>query len=120
MFTGEAMCLLLFLYRRRQAAARERARQEEGEYNVPLSNNAQSLTSPAYNFLSPTMARVQKEGLVDENSTVEEIIESDKMYNNVKCSSALYCVVPAICDLGTIFSFLYCYLYCSTTFIELY
>ena len=101
MFTGEAMCLLLFLYRRRQASARESLRRQKEPYTQTLANQAaNTISSPAYNFLSPTMARAKGGQLLLDDGNADATIESDTMYNNVRCSSALYCVIPAICDLG--------------------
>lgn len=95
MFTGEAMCMLLFLFNRYRAASRSKDRLGS---HVLLNNQASaahSLSSPAYNFLSPTMSRTIKNG---DNSN--DHTNSDEMYNNVKWSSALCCLVPACFDLG--------------------
>ena len=92
MFTGEAMCLFLFFYKRSQAAARDKKRQSNG---LVLDNHASNngVTSPAYNFLSPTMARVSK---IND----DDLAKSDEAYKNVRWGSTLYCLLPACCDLG--------------------
>jgi drug/metabolite transporter (DMT)-like permease len=99
MFTGEAMCLLLFLYRRNQAKNREAIREKEVDYSFNQVSTANSITSPMGNFLSPTMARANGMPLLGDSSD-DTVAKSDKMYNNVSCYSAVYCLVPAICDLG--------------------
>ena len=108
MFTGEAMCLLLFFYRRSAASKRERAREEQDDeqqqqqqqqqqqYQPLPAHHTVNNNSPAYNFLSPTMARVAKGSTKDE----DDQRQSDTAYSNVTLGSSLYCLLPACCDLG--------------------
>ena len=110
MFTGEALCILLFFYRRAQAAARTRRRDAalvQGASPYMLADHGgvgpAELSSPAMNFLSPTLARGQKfgggsEGAGDDNDP--KTVASDAAYGNVGWFSPLYCLLPACCDLG--------------------
>eukprot|EP00946_MAST-07B_sp_MAST-7B-sp1_P002304 g2304.t1 len=109
MFTGEAMCLLLFFYRRVQASARSKRRDESllqgaaaySPYSFGDNTVQNEMASPAYNFLSPTMARV-KNGVPSTNADLHDpdAVEADAAYGNVSLRSSLYCLLPACCDLG--------------------
>lgn len=111
MFTGEALCLMIFFYRRAQAARRTKQRDDSllqgaaaySPYAIGNDEAANSMQSPAYNFLSPTMARV-KNGPFGPVAGADlhdpDVIEADAAYGNVSLSSSLYCLLPACCDLG--------------------
>jgi hypothetical protein len=74
MFTGEAMCLLLFFYNRRRILA-------GGKEKLLLNQ-------PASDALLP--------GTVPESDEAKRV----EQYRNLTPRSSLVCLLPAVCDLG--------------------
>ena len=104
MFTGEACCLLYFLWDNRKRRARRAARADAAVLNdVAGSNNpAKSPLSPLYNFFSPSLARAKFGGRKgggggggdgDDGKPILGL--KDLGWRNV-----LVCWLPACCDLG--------------------
>ena len=99
--------MLLFFYRA-QAAARSKRRDESllqgaaaySPYSFGDSAVHSQMASPAYNFLSPTMARVKNGVKVNADLHDPDAVEADAAYGNVSLRSSLFCLLPACCDLG--------------------
>ena len=116
MFTGEALCLMLFFYRRARAARRTKQRDDsllqgaaayspyaiENDPGKGPGGSSNQMRSPAYNFLSPTMARVKNGPGAAAGADLHDpdVIDADAAYANVTLGSSLYCLLPACCDLG--------------------
>jgi len=105
MFTGEACCLLYFLYDNRQRRLRREAR-AAGALGNPVSGagagagaagNITSPLSPIYNFFSPSLMRAKHKPADDGDDDDGKPILGLK---ELGWRNVLVCWLPAVCDLG--------------------